>query len=122
MTIGEVLDKLSGVSDDIHVRFDFGGVAPTTINSWRGIYAEAAIGFSSGKYGDERSTVGALRKRLLDAIQPGTTYGGWKGGEYQYSKDTPLHVDNRGCYTNTELVRVQVQEWQVVLHTEFDDN
>ncbi len=118
MTIGEVLNALEGVGDDLTVRFAFGGVSPTRVDSWRGIYAEAALGFSSGEYGDPRCTVGALRKELLGALEQ--SYEGWRGGTYEYTRETPLHVDNQGCYTNTELVKVQVLEYSVVLYTEWD--
>jgi hypothetical protein len=48
MTIGDVLNSLKHAKPDIAVRFDFGGVSPTKIDSWRGVYAEPALGFSDG--------------------------------------------------------------------------
>ena len=116
LTIGEVLDAIKGVDDELTVLFAFGGVHPTTVDSWRGIYSEAAIGFSPGDYGDPRRTVGEFRKELNNALN--SSFDGWKGGEYTYERNTPLHVDNRGCYTNTELTRVEVTEYDVILHTE----
>lgn len=117
MTIGEILDAIARADDKVSVIFDFGGTSPTKIDSWRGIYDEAAIGFSPGKYGEPCVTVQQFRAELQGAIKPGVTYYGWKGGEYHYTKSTPLHVDNRGCYSNTEISRVEVQDWGVILHT-----
>jgi hypothetical protein len=118
MTIGEVLDALKKAKPDVYVRFDFGGVVPATVDSWRGIYSQAALGFEGGDYAAKPVTAAELTQRLEEAIAPGAEFVGWKGGEYRYHRDTPLHIDNRGCCTNTELTRVQVDEWGVMLHTE----
>lgn len=117
MTIGEILDSLKRAAPDAIVKFDFGSVSPTTVESWRGIYAEAAIGFSDGSYGQHFTTVQEFREELTRAID-GRTYTGWKGGEFRYSRDTELHVDNRGNCSNTEIVRVKVDEYEVMLYTE----
>ena len=118
MTIGEILDAIANADDEASITFDFGGISPTKVDSWRGSYDEAAIGFSSGQYGEPCVTVKQFRAALQIALTPGVTYSGWKGGEYQYTKSTPLHVDNRGCYSNTEISRVEVQDWGVILHTD----
>lgn len=119
MTIGEVIDALKTAKPDVEVRFEFGGLVPTTINSWRGIYSDAALGFTGGEYGASLCVTAAqMLQRLEDAIAPNAKFCGWKGGEYRYNRYTPLHIDNRGCCTNTELTRVAVDEWGVTLHTE----
>jgi hypothetical protein len=119
MTIGEVLDAIKHAKDDAIVRFDFGGVSPTKVDSWRGVYAEAAIGFTDGEYGAPYATVKMFREELEAAIG-GRTHSGWKGGDYSYSRRTPLHVDNRGNCSNTEIERVEVEEYQVILHTTYE--
>jgi hypothetical protein len=122
MNIGEVIDALKRADPAVDVRFAFGRLVPTTVNSWRGIYADAALGFEGGDYGHTRTvTAGSLLRLLEDAIAPGVEFTGWKGGEYRYDRSTPLHIDNRGCCTNTELVRVEVGEFGVVLHTEHEE-
>ncbi len=45
MTIGEVMDALKRAKEDMPVMFAFCGLKPTKVESWRGIYAEASIGF-----------------------------------------------------------------------------
>ena len=119
MTIGDVISALEKASGEAVVRFDFGGTYPTTVDSWRGAYDEAAIGFSSDRYADTSVTVEEVLAELHSAID-GREYGGWKGGSYRYTRDTPLHVDNRGCYSQTDIDRVQVEEWQVVIHTKYE--
>lgn len=121
MTIGEVLRDVSFAEDNDVVVFDFGGVSPTTVDSWRGDYGEAAIGFSAGTYVDTPCTVKQFREELESALRPGASFDGWKGGSFRFTPHTPLHVDNRGCCTNTEIIRVEVQEYRVMLHTRRTD-
>ena len=116
MTIGEVIDALEKAKPDAVVFFSFGGCDPTTIDSWRGIYSEAALGFKDGGRGGESVKVEALLAELRKAID-GRTYTGWKGGDFTYSRSTPLHIDNPGCYTSTELFRIENDDWAVYLHT-----
>lgn len=47
LTLGELIAKLEAVPDekkDKTVQFDFEYAYPTTLTSWRGIYAELALG------------------------------------------------------------------------------
>lgn len=121
MTIGEVIDALATAKPDVRVVFDFGGVVPTRVASWRGIYAEAALGFEGGDYSaNANPTAGTLLANLRESID-GRTFDGWKGGDYRFDRDTPLHIDNRGCYTNTELTRIDVGEFEVMLHTAHEE-
>jgi hypothetical protein len=121
LTIGEVIDALERADPGVRVVFDFGGIVPTTVASWRGIYAEAALGFEGGDYiSNADPKVADLLAHLRESID-GRTFGGWKGGDYRYDRDTTLHIDNRGCCTNTELTRVEVGEFEVMLHTEHDE-
>jgi hypothetical protein len=118
MTIGEVIDALEKASPNLPVYFDFGGIAPTDVDSWRGIYAEAALGFRDvGRVGS-LPTAAELLEELRESID-GRSYTGWKGGEYTYDRSTPLHIDNPGCYTCTALVGVEADEYRVLLRTEL---
>lgn len=122
MTIDEVLNELQRVKQDVEITFDFCGCFPTTVDSWRGIYAEPAIGWGKLDYVkfDKRPTVADVVKELKKAID-GRLYAGWKGGDFSYTGESQLHVDNPGEYTLTELVRVEDCDWQVILHTERED-
>ena len=121
MTIGEVIDALERAKPDATVVFSFCGVAPSTVHSWRGIYAEAALGFEYEERGQQAPTVADLLVELRTAIE-GRTFHGWKGGEYKYDRSTPLHIDNSGCWTSTELFRIQASDYQVILHTAKEDH
>ena len=118
MTIKELLYDLRKLKPETEVYFDFAGTTPTTVASWRGVYAEPALGWvATGHSGNGKATtVSDLIIELETAID-GRDYTGWKGGEYSYSENNVLHIDNPGGCTNTELVRVEDNDWCVILHT-----
>ena len=119
MTINEILKELRRAKPDGRVYLSFCRCVPTTVRSWRGIYAEPALGWQPGGYScdvKEYPTAASLIAELERAID-GREYTGWKGGEYKYAGNETLHVDNSGDCTNTEIQRVEVKEWEVVLHT-----
>lgn len=120
MTIGEVIESLKRAKPDLGVAFAFGYVVPTTVASWRGIYAEAALGYKYDGLSTGRPKVKDVLKELKKAID-GRTYCGWKGGDFKYTAETPLHIDNPGEYSSTELIRVEVTDWLVTLHTAKED-
>lgn len=120
MTIGELIDKLQPAKSDVIVKFDFGGTSPTKICSWRGNYAEASLEFTDGTYGSHYTTVEELLAELNAAISNRVTFSGWKGGDYHYCRETQLHIDNHGNCTNTEIEQIEVDEWQVVIHTRYE--
>lgn len=122
MTVGEAIailenseleytnheDKVS----DKHVRFDFGYMRPEGLSSWRGIYAELAIGYSE-------ESVEVTAKEFLEELKEsvGKSYTGYKGGDFVMGKATPLHVDNYGHCTDTALVAIEVRQFDVLLRT-----
>jgi hypothetical protein len=118
MTIDDLLYDLRKAKPDAVVMFDFCNCAPTTIGSWRGIYAEPALGWIATGYSGKGKTptVADLIAELERAID-GREYTGWKGGEFRYTGSDTLHIDNNGESTNTELVRAENDDWRVVLHT-----
>lgn len=119
-TIAEVLAALKTADPRVHVCFAFGGAVPTTISSWRGIYADPAIGWASSR-DVPNPTVVDLISQIEMAID-GRTYGGYKGGNYRYTPASQLHVDNYGQCTNTEIDRIQVEEWAVTIHTQTESD
>lgn len=118
MTIGAVLEALKTCEPTASVYFDFCDCIPTVVGSWRGVYAEAALGWSPHVRG-ERTTVAQLIVELESSIADGREFVGWKGGEYRYNLDTPLHVDNRGKCTYTDLASVGDEDYRVTLHTRY---
>jgi len=121
ININELLAILRAApKPDGRVYLDFARCVPTSVESWRGIYAEPALGWKPGGYSGsvkEYPTVASMIAELEMAID-GREYTAWKGGEYSYNGSETLHIDNPGDCTNTEIVRVEVKEWgEVILHT-----
>jgi hypothetical protein len=124
MTTNKLLEILRGAKQDGRVYLSFCRCIPTVVKSWRGIYAEPALGWEPGGYSGnvkEYPTVATLVAELKRAID-GREYGGWKGGEYSYDGNETLHVDNYGDCTHTEIVRVEVKKFEVVIHTATEEN
>lgn len=120
LTIGDCIEKLRALKPDTHVEFDFGGIVPTKLASWRGIYAEIALGFSGGAFSnDEPKTVAELLSDFQSAV--GKTYTGWKGGDFVMGLDTPVWVDNPGCYTRTYITNITGDDYGVTIHTDQKD-
>lgn len=118
MTTNELIGILRGAKQDSLVYFDFCGCVPTTIASWRGIYAEPALGWAPGGWsGKARSPAVAMLLAELEKSIDGREYSGWKGGEYCYTGNEPLHVDNPGDCTDTNITHVTVIDYRVVIHT-----
>ena len=120
MTIGQLIKLLNKADLEHRVYFDFANCIPDSIASWRGIYAEPALGWCPSGYSASNTdrkncTVGELLEMLNEALRE--TYIGWKGGEFQYNLDSPLHVDNNGDCTHTEISNVRILRDWVILET-----
>ncbi len=124
MNIKQVIEKLKQAPADHRVYFSPLRCVPTTVDSWRGIYAEPALGWEPSGYSGnvkEYPTVASLIAELERAID-GRIYTGWKGGEYSYTENHTLHIDNPGDCTSTEIKEITVGEYQVVIHLEELDD
>lgn len=115
MTTNQLINQLKLARPNAKVFFDFCGIAPDEVRSWRGIYAEPALGWKVISW-DEGHTVESLIEELNKAIS-GNVFYGYKGGEFQYDGDEPLHIDNDGEYTNTEISHIEDLGYKVVIHT-----
>jgi hypothetical protein len=143
MTIYALLHDLRKAKPDAIVMFDFCNCVPTTVGSWRGVYAEPALGWiATGYSGNGHALAVTLARELgvrematptnglaptvndliteLERSIDGREFTGWKGGEFRYSGNNTLHIDNSGDVTNTGLVRVQDHDWRVMLHTRYE--
>lgn len=120
MIILDIKNQLKAAKPDTRVYFDFCQCVPTRVDSWRGIYAEPALGWSPSGYSKsgpvKYPTVGDLLIEL-DRATSGDIFCGWKGGEYAYSDNDTLHVDNPGDCTYTDITSIKVSKWEVVIHT-----
>jgi hypothetical protein len=115
LTLGELIACLSLCPENLSVTFDFGRLVPTELDSYRGYYDHLALGFAE----ESRISCGELLARLNAAV--GTTFGGWKGGEYTMYEDTPVWAANPGRSTDTAIVDVVKQHGRVVLVTALLD-
>lgn len=113
MDISYMIERLKTCKPDVSVYYDFCCCTPDGIDSWRGIYAELALGWRppDGK----PMKVAALISLLESAI--GRTFIGYKGGDFKMHAHTRVHCDNYGKATNTEIVGVVDLELFVILET-----
>lgn len=115
-TLGEIILKLESIiidEEEPNVIYDFCGLYPTDIDSWRGSYAELALNF-----GDEEKQPMKLSEFLhMLKSTIGKIFEGYKGGEYTMSRHTPVWVDNWGRSTETAIVDVVSNGCQVILIT-----
>lgn len=119
LSLGQLIDELKSVREangnkDVSVCFDFEHAYPTNFDSWRGVYAELALGFS---FEGVEPTLDEMIDRAEDAV--GRTYEGYKGGDYTMTRETPVWVANFGNAGSTAVTGVYNEGWQVVLLTGY---
>lgn len=121
-TIKEMITELEKVGNQqAEVYFDFCYTTPTSISSWRGIYAEPALGWTDCGYGGNGGVKAMTVEKLLAELHKsidGRYYTGWKGGDYTYSGKSTLHIDNPGDSSNTEITGLLDDGWRVIILTE----
>jgi hypothetical protein len=127
LTLGDLIDLLEPINalqkdrietnqQEATVCYDFEYLFPTSIDSWRGSYAELALNWSAS---ENRMKVSEFISMLNDAV--GKTFEGYKGGEYLMSRDTPIWVANEGNSGNTGVIGVLNQGYQVILLTSYTE-
>lgn len=122
ITLGEIISKLKACNkycpsgDEKQVVFNFAGFYPTSLHSWRGIYAELAVGYSNENWKNAPKISDAINM-FESAV--GRTYTGYKGGDFTMSNDTPVWVDNYGESHSTGIVDVLDLEIEIVLVTNY---
>ena len=120
MQLGLMIAKLEQIEQqhggDLPVQYDFGRTQPEDLDSWRGIYAELALGWKVTQYGDEPMTVTKLLELLRSAR--GATFRGYKGGDYTMGDHTRVHMDNYGECTSTSIAMITTDSYSVTIHTQ----
>jgi DNA-binding beta-propeller fold protein YncE len=118
MTLGDLIKALERQPADHAVLYDFGGLAPTGIYSYRGYYDDLAMGFDDDVgYGD--CTVTKLLNELKRCV--GATFQGYKGGDYVMDEDTPIWVANHGKTGGTGVVGVINKGYYTLIQTDLVD-
>jgi len=118
VTIGDLIVLLRNCDPDALIEFDF-PARPTVVASWRGIYAEPALGYTS--HPSVEPKVRDLHDNLKDAID-GRTFQGWKGGDYSYSADQILHVANPGGVGHLVVSGIADRDHYVIIKTQFQES
>lgn len=122
LTLGEIISKIETILDSStrevrpNVVFDFAYFRPTVLDSWRGLYAELALGY------DERgeTDAGEFLNELKSAV--GKTFTGYKGGDFTMSRHTPVWVSNNGEACNTAVIEVVDDGYQIILMTGYRES
>lgn len=117
LTLGKLINRLEEIPYQhnamMTVRFDFPSAWPRSFTSWRGAYERLALGWDQNGPG----TVGDLlehARKCLDGLQRG-----YKGGFYQMSVDTPIHVANWGVVGTTVLAGAIETNQEMILLTAY---
>lgn len=90
MKLGALIELLQKYPVSRKVRRGFGNP-----HSWRGSYDELAF------EPIHDTTVGEMLEAAKSAV--GTTYHGWKGGEYKMILDTYVNIDSVGSWSDGAL-------------------
>jgi hypothetical protein len=114
ITLGELIEQLSKCNKTAHVYFDFCGLRPTGLGSYRGYYDQLALGWKE----EGLVTVGDLLAECQSAI--GQTYEGYKGGEFKMSKSTPVWAANYGRSDSTAIKKIEnLGDYHVIIVTRY---
>lgn len=114
ITLGRLIGLLEEIEDKSKALcFDFAGLCPGDLMSWRGAYDELAIDPTRAVY--LFVTVSNYLPHLRDAVM--TTFTGYNGGKYIMDRDTPLWVAAQGCVGNTAVVGIKEMDTCVLIRT-----
>lgn len=71
---------------------DYFGLGISSVHSWRGSYDEPAFALDPN----------VSKQTMLNVVDSCLSYifEGWKGGEFKYYEDSPIHFDPDGVYSN----------------------
>jgi hypothetical protein len=120
LTVGELikeLDKAVAKCDaDAVIRFDFCGLPPVRLASYRGFYEDLAIGY--GGADDEDVLLVDFAAKVKAML--GETIEGYKGGTYRVTEDTAVWVANHGTCFGTYVCGINAHEtWNCVIQTRW---
>ena len=117
LTLGKLIDILEAAGPDRDIRFSFCRKGVVDIRSWRGDYSMLALSHTESTlpHGPTRLNIRQLLEKCRDLV--GRSVQGYKGGDYQMHRDTPIWVDDWGRFTETAVMNVEVTDFSVILHT-----
>jgi hypothetical protein len=107
MRLGDLIQTLAALPGDAPLRWDHGGHVGY-LRSYRGYYEQLALGTS-----DEMRTVAAV---LADArAADGETFSGYKGGEYEMGRGTPIWAAEWGDTSDYGIAGARMEDGVAVL-------
>jgi hypothetical protein len=130
MTLGEMILKMEAIIKahaakdtkpeyEATVRYDFEYYYPSSIDSWRGSYAELALNIDHhDKQGHDKELSAVEFYELLSGAV-GKTYGGYKGGDFTMSRQTPVWVANYGNSGNTAVIDIVDANYSILIITGY---
>lgn len=124
LTLGILIEKVKKIIREseypvasLEVYYDFCGLRPTFIDSWRGVYSELALNWEKD---DPPLNITQFLSMLEKAV--GVVFEGYKGGSYTMTLDTPVWVSNYGDSWSTGVIDVVVSDYNIVyLKTSYID-
>lgn len=121
MSLGELIDSLEAAAQlapGRDVGFDFLGMVPVRIDSYRGFYDHLALEPGNRRMHSADAPVEKVLQMLKEAV--GGTFHGYKGGVYRMTRETPVWCAFHGD-TGSRITDVCVGEYSIQLLTEPDD-
>lgn len=118
MRLGDFIAALEAIpknekGESKRVYFDVLDLLPTGFDSYRGYYDHLAIGFKDiDGWGPPVETVIEWAKAAI-----GSTFEGWKGGDFTMHEKTPLWMANPGNCTDYAVMGVEDNGWKVIIKT-----
>jgi hypothetical protein len=91
ISLGQLIASLERLSPVAYVSYDWWGLKPTKVLSYRGFYEDLALGLTQD---GPPTTAEQLLAECRKAI--GADFGGYKGGRYQATEDTGLWASEYG--------------------------
>lgn len=114
MTIEELCNALDEFPDEANVHFENYDLVGWP-HSWRGSYRELAI-----DYPGSMEIKAKFFSRVLRACI-GCKFTGWKGGEYEMTKDTLVWKSQHGSYSKLGIVGVTSTNYEQLPDGIVDD-
>ena len=112
MRLGAFIEALEKRPQDQRISFDFCGLSPEKLQSYRGFYDDLALPFDVAYPSVKVSDMLANARAAI-----GRTFEGYKGGDYLMDADTLLWVSPYGESHSTAVVGVTGNDYETIIET-----
>lgn len=103
MTLGEMIVRLEAAPQDAHIRVPFYDAYAGCLDSYRGYYEMLAIDHQAAP-----KTVADFLKEAREAV--GSTFIGYKGGDFTMDRNTPIWVAEYGASTGQAVMAIETKD------------